>query len=305
VTARYVYCLVRVDTDTDADADTDTAGAGGGGSAPGRTEATLDAVGLDDVPTRLIRAEGGVGAVVHDCESLYDTDDEAQLRLWLLAHQRVVDAATATFGTPLPVRFDTVIQGDDGAVRTWLADVADEARPALDRLAGAREYRVTAHWTPDGDGDGDADAPPSQDDSGPDAGGFEARARQRDDRLAELAAVRVAADTGRAFLVSKQYDRRLRELERERLAELAADLREHVTPVAREVRDADAEAGGADLAAADGDDEGELIARLTVLADEADEDELGARLDEFVEANDVTVRFTGPWAPYSFAPELS
>lgn len=298
MTARYVYCLVRVDADAD----------GAGESGTGRTDATLDAAGLDDAPTRLIRAEGGVGAVVHDCASLYDTDDEAQLRLWLLAHQRVVDAATATFGTPLPVRFDTVIQGDDEAVRTWLADVADEARPALDRLAGTREYRVTAHWTPDGGGEGngagDGDSPTSQDgDDG--LGAFEARARQRDDRLAELAAEREAADTGRAFLVSKQYDRRLRELERERLSELAADLREHVAPATREVRDADAEAGGADLAAADGDDAGELIARLTVLADEADEDELGARLDEFVEANDVTVRFTGPWAPYSFAPELS
>jgi hypothetical protein len=263
--ARYVYCLV------------DPAGNDGGDADPDRLAGTT---GLDDAPVRLVGGgddAAGVGAVVHDCESVYDTDDEARLRRWLLAHQRVVDAATEAFGAPLPVRFDTVIDGDDDAVVGWLASVADAVREGLASVAGCREYRVCVHWTADADD-------------------FEARARESDARLADLADERDAASEGRGFLVGKQYDARLRELRRARIGELDDAAREAVAGVARSV-----DAGDPDELDAD---DGVPVASLSVLAPVDDEERLGDRLDDYVDAHPVTVRFTGPWAPYSFAPEV-
>jgi hypothetical protein len=300
VTARYVYCLVDPTgndpgTGTGAETGTGTAASPGDDAGP----PTLETTGLEGAPVRVVTADAAdadgadstadadeadstadrpIAAVVHDCESLYDTDDEAELRRWLLAHQRVVDEATDAFGTPLPVRFDTVIEGGDDALADWLASVGDAVRGGLADLAGCREYRTFVHWTG--------------------ADEFEARVRERDDRLAELAAEREAASPGRGFLVGKQYDARLRELRRERVEELATALREAVAPVARAVEETDAGTlDGADV-------EGEPVARLAVLAAAADEARLGNRLDDYVADRPVTVRFTGPWAPYSFAPDL-
>jgi hypothetical protein len=296
--ARYLYCVVDAsgnDPDSGAAAD----------------PAAFTAEGLDDAPVRVLRAgdasgdgESALAAVVHDCDGLYDTDDETTLRRWLLAHQRVVDAAMASFGAPLPVRFDTVLEGGDDTVRGWLDAVGETARAGLGRVAGCREYRTIVQWTVDTET-------------------FEADARARDDRLAELASEREAASEGRGFLLQKQYDARLRECRRERVADLSAALREAVDPVARAVESTDggstsasgataagsSENGGGTVSGAaegdgDGDDGGIEVARLSILAPLADEDRLGERLDAYVADRPVAVQFTGPWAPYSFVPEL-
>lgn len=267
--ARYLYCLI--DT-TAADPD----------------EETLDAAGVDDERVRTVTVDG-VGAVVHDCDGLYDSDDPATVQTWLLDHQRVVDAATEAFGTPLPVRFDTVIEGDDDDVRAWLADELDRVRPALRELRGHREYRVEARW-----------------DSDP----FEQRVRATDDRLAEIERERDDAGAGEGFLRETQYETRLRELRSERRVALAAALRETVAPHAVELteRDPDRHAAvAADAADADErpDPERVRVVTLAALVERDDETALGRALDDYVDANDgVEVRFTGPWAPYTFAPEL-
>jgi hypothetical protein len=258
---RYLYCLVAADDD-----------------------AVLDVEGIEGAEPRVV-GTGGVAAVVHDRADPYDSDDPARVQRWLLAHQRVVDAATETFGTPLPLRFDTLLTGDDATVRAWLADHSDHVGAELDRLAGHREYRVHVHW--------DTDA-------------FETEVRETDDRLRELLAKRDAADPGEGFLVEKQADERLRELRRARRGELLDRLVELVGPVAVE-SELDDDPGSQFEADAGGDADGPPgahVATLSVLAAQADEGRLGDRLDEFVADPALSVRFTGPWPPYSFAPAL-
>jgi hypothetical protein len=279
--ARYLYCLVDA-TAGDPDA--------------------FDAAGIDDRPVRVLPVEG-VGAVVHDCDGLYDSDDPLQVREWLLAHQSVVDAATEAFATPLPVRFDTVFEGGDAGVREWVRGVAGEVTETLDRFAGRREYRIGVRWHADG---------------------FAERMAERDDRLAEIAAERDAADGGGAFLREKQYHKRLDELRRQRYETLQADLLDRVEDVVETWTEQEG-GGAADALADDGSDAGdgaddgrstaddadgagtddtESVTRIAVLAEQAAEERLGQRLDEYVDAHDVEVRFTGPWPPYTFAPEL-
>jgi hypothetical protein len=250
---RYLYCLVDPEGD----------------------EQLFEARGVADEPARLERV-GGVGVVVHDCERAYDTGDPDQLREWLLAHQRVVDAAAEAFGTPLPVRFDTIIRGGDEGLAGWLADHTDRVREELDRLAGRREYRVEALWDPEA---------------------FEARMREEDDRLREIEAKRQDAEEGTGFLLGKQVEDRLRELKRDRRAALYERLVAAVDGVceAREERDP----------AGDDDGDRESVGAMAVLCPLDREDELGEALDDYVADRPVEVRFTGPWPPYTFTPELS
>lgn len=259
-THRYLYALV--------DADREDA-------------ASFSASGIEDRPVRVLDIDG-IGAVVQNCEGLYDTEDSTQLRSWLLVHQRVIDDATEAFGTPLPLRFDTVFEGGDEAVRTWVQQRTEDIAAELARFQGHREYHVGVSWDPDP---------------------FEERVRETDDRLQEISINRDDGEGGTAFLREKQYDQRLAELRDQHRAQLEADLRDQIEPVAIETA-RQASASGPD---SQDNDAGNLeqVCTIAVMAATDEETNLGDRLDDYVEAYDVEIRFTGPWPPYSFAPEFT
>lgn len=231
--------------------------------------------GIDGEPVSLV-ASDGVGAVVQPCGDAYDSDDLAAVREWLLTHQEVVDAAGEAFGTPLPFRFDTILKGDDDRVREWLADQRETLADYLDDFADHWEYRVSVTWD-------------------------EERIREEiasgDEELADLRERIEDADEGTAFLLEKQYDQRLGERREARRRSLDERLRERLGPLVREFDDGEDEGGLL------GDDSDSVV-DVAFLAHEDDERAVGEALDEIAADPGVEVRFTGPWPPYSFAPEL-
>jgi hypothetical protein len=249
---RYCYCLVDAPESADGH--------------------SLEEDGVGGARPYLV-VEDGVGLVVHGPATPYEADDTDRVRRWLLAHQAVVDEATDAFGTPLPFRFDVVLDGDDGVVREWLRDRAGEVRSTLAEFEGRREYRTQLLW------DLDEDA-------------LEEQLRERDEDLRAMAPDG-DAESGRSFLAGKRYENHLREARRERRSELVADLRAAVEPVAHAVTEQDRQPALADE---------EPLVRLAALVDEDEEGRLGERLDEVAANPEVAVRFTGPWPPYSFAP---
>lgn len=239
----------------------------------------FEARGLEGRAVRVLTVEG-IGAVVHDCAGLYDSEDPLTVREWLLAHQRVTDAATEAFGAPLPVRFDTVLQGGDETVREWVRSRIATVRECLDRVRGCREYHVGVRWNDEG---------------------FEAEVRESDDRLAELADSGESAGEGTAFLREKQYEQRLAELRRARHERLETALFEAIGPAVEAVAGQESPNDGPLTP----DDVPEEVVTVAVRAETAREDDLGDRLDGYVDEFDVEVRFTGPWPPYSFVPDLT
>lgn len=256
---RYLYCVVETTTsDTEA----------------------LPTAGIDGNSVYLIEADG-IGAVVHDCEAVYDADDLEQVKQWVITHQQVVDAASDVFGTPLPMRFDTVLEGGDESVEHWLSDHREVIRDELHSFTGTWEYRITLMWDP---------SP------------FETRITEQDNRLQELQQRQQQAGAGKRFLLEKQYDKRLQELKQDQRADLAERLTETITPVVNDLAEQESRhalSGDTHASAAQ-----EQILRVAVLADEDAETTLGERLDTVVERDGVAVRFTGPWPPYTFAPDI-
>lgn len=222
----------------------------------------------------------GVGAIVQPVDSVYDSDDVTQVRSWLLDHQQVVDDAGQRFGTPLPFRFDTILKGDDAAVQGWLADHHDELMDALEWLAGRWEYRIRLEW----DEASIADA-----------------VLEADDDLRELAERAESADEGTGFLLEKQYRQQLSErLEGERTAieeQLYDELERHAVEIGR--------AGGASVLDEDEEEGGmETVADLSLLAEADREEAIGEVLERYAAEDAYEVSYTGPWPPYSFAPEI-
>ena len=255
---RYLYCLVDATT---AESD------------------TMSTRGVGDNSVYFIESET-VGAVVHDCETIYDSENPDQVKQWVLKHQHVVDAAGDIFGTPLPMRFNTILEGGDTSVIQWFHRNHDRIREGLSSLAGTWEYRIRLIWEPSM---------------------FEDQVTDEDDRLQELQQRKQQAGAGKAFLLEKQYDKRLRELKQQRRTELTETLSETVRPVVNKLIEQEPHSP---LAENTSSTEGEQVARLAVLADETDETVLGDQLDELVEQDGVRIRFSGPWPPYTFAPDI-
>ncbi len=264
---RYLYCLVYI-LSPDEDAD-------GEGDSDWSTE------GIEDEPVSVISA-GAVGAVVHACDSLYDTDDPRTIQQWLLSHQGVVDEAGEAFATPIPFQFDTILTGGDEAVREWLRSESDRLEPELSALAGHWEYRVEVTHHEDA----------------------RSAIADNDEELSTLRERIDDAASGTAYLLEQQYDKeitkRLRQHRQQQARSVADRIAPHVSALEslgkRRSTGVDIDTGR--------DDETEPIARFAVLATDAGAEALGEELDEIAAEPGVEVRFTGPWPPYTFAPEI-
>ncbi|WP_253738032.1 gas vesicle protein GvpL [Halohasta salina] len=260
---RYLYCLVYLPSaDYVADPDWSTEG-------------------IADEPVSVVTA-GDVGAVVHACDSLYDTDDPQTIQQWLLSHQRVVDEASEAFGTPIPFQFDTILTGGDEALADWLETESDRLEPELSALAGHREYRVEITHHEDA----------------------RSEITAADEALSTLRQRIDDADSGTAYLLEQQYEteitKRLRQHRRQQARSIADRIAPHVAALeslgTRRSTGVDIDTGR--------EDEPEPIARLAVLATDEGADALGEELDSVAAEPGVEVRFTGPWPPYTFAPTI-
>lgn len=247
-------------------------------------DADLEQVGVDGEPVSLVTADG-IGAVVHPTNELYDSADIAEIRRWLVRHQTVVDAAADRFGTPIPFQFDTILRGDDDRVREWLRTEHGTISSALESLTDHWEYRIEV-----------VDVDPISDE----------RLIEQDDRLGKLQARIDDSEEGTAFLLEKKRDHRLEEVRVARREQIAADLEARLAELVREVHTLERSptVGLADDVTDGGADGGETYCRLTVLAHADDEGAVGSVLDQVAATDGLEVRFTGPWPPYTFAPEL-
>ncbi|QFU84020.1 gas vesicle protein GvpL [Natronorubrum aibiense] len=247
---------------------------------------SLETTGVDGEPVSVV-VEDGIGAVVHACDGIYDSADLTQVRRWLVRHQTVVDEAGEAFGTPIPFQFDTILRGDDEGVREWLREEADTLERALSGLANHWEYRVEV-----------VEIDPISD----------AELVDRDEQLQALESKIDDAGEGTAYLLEKQFDKRLTELRAGRRESMTTDLKTRLDEQAREVHTLERSptaslADDVTEAAGDGRD-GETLCRLTILAHEDDETAIGSILDDVAATDGLEIRFTGPWPPYTFAPEL-
>jgi hypothetical protein len=240
---------------------------------------SFSAEGIEDGSASLL-VRDGIGVVAQPVDSVYDSDDMSRVRSWLLAHQQVVDDAGQRFGTPLPFRFDTIIKGDDETVYEWLDERREEIADALNRLAGHWEYRIEVRW---------------------DEASIREAVLEEDEELQELATRTEEASEGTGYLLEKQYEQRLNERLQERRDAVAETLYQRVEPHAVELQRS---GGGSGVISSGTDDELDRVVQLSVLAPRENEEAIGEELESIAGRSDHEVRYTGPWPPYSYAPQI-
>ena len=240
----------------------------------------LQIEGVDDTPVHVV-TDGSVGAVVQPVDEVFDSTDETQVTKWLISHQEVIDAATDAFGTPLPFRFDTILTGDDSLVETWLSEHRDRFETALQKIEGHAEYRITVRW---------------------DAVAIEQDVTDRDADVKALDQEIGAAEAGRQYLLERQRDQTLDESIADRREALGNDICNELKPIVDDLRyewprESTFEPDRRD-------DPFEPVISISVIAPHEQEGQIGDRLGSFDRKSHLSVSFTGPWPPYSFAEDL-
>jgi hypothetical protein len=218
---------------------------------------------------------GDIRAIVHNCPAQpYQSDDPQVVESWVAAHQSVVHAAAEAFGTVLPMAFDMIVRGASAgetiaALKDWLDEKRDRFAGLLDRLAGKAEYGVQVFW---------------------DREMIAASLIQRDEKLHQMQREVLSKPKGLAYLLQQELIKIVRE-SMEKQADIFAQ--DFYARIRRCVDDVHVDK----LRKADGGKQ--MLLNLSCLMQEGRAD-LGRVLDDIQQAKGISVRFTGPWPPYSF-----
>jgi hypothetical protein len=237
-------------------------------------ELQLGNIGIEEKMVYTI-AQRDVAALVHSCPpEPYNTGDKALAEGWVLEHSYVIDQAMKKFGTVLPFSFDVIIKGNDDVIREWLDRNYERLQKELERLADRAEYSVQIFY--------DYDRYASKVLSG----------------NCDLLALKEKIDEqsrGKAYLLQRNLDLKLKDAVSSNVEKLAEQFGLEIGSIADEVK---AEERHSFVPEKYKDKK--LMATFSCLVHRDNVDVLGLALEKINCLDGLAVRFTGPWAPFSF-----
>ncbi len=108
----------------------------------GTTELSMGNIGIEKTKVYTVPCRD-IAAVVHPCRSQpYESKDPKKVIDWICRHNHVIDKATEHFGTVLPFSFDAIVKGNDDAIRNWLNKDYEKLKQELESLRDKAEYTV-------------------------------------------------------------------------------------------------------------------------------------------------------------------
>ena len=122
--------------------------------ADARETKSLGKIGIEGHKVHTIPHKD-ICAVVHSCPAQpYHSDDQEVVKAWVMTHQKVVDAACERWSTVLPLSFDTIIRGGaeksaEQNVKDWLKQEYEEFKRRIQKVRGRAEYGVQIFWEPE------------------------------------------------------------------------------------------------------------------------------------------------------------
>jgi len=238
---------------------------------------SLGNTGIEDNPVYTIPYKD-IAAVVHSCKAKpYKTEDKEKAEEWILSHNYVIDLTTKKIGTVLPFSFDTIVKGSDETVSAWLENSYLILRGELDRLKNKAEYSIAIFC---------------------DNECLKANLAGRDIELKKMKEKIDKMPKGAAYLLQRGLDLKVKDAIAQEVSRLSnvfiTDFREHVEEMKEEKN----------LHVPEKYNGKKPVVGLTCLIHEDKVEKLGEELDEINRREGFAVRFTGPWAPYSFVKRL-
>lgn len=234
----------------------------------------LGRIGIEDKEVYVINHKG-LCAVVHECMAKpYDSKDAETVKGWIRRHQEVIDLATERLGTVLPMTFDMIIKGD--ADRTprenvlgWLKKEHDNFSAKLSEFKDRQEFGIQIFWNRDL---------------------ASKKIAAENEEIITLQRALKNETKGKAYFIEQKIESLLKtELEREadgRFKTFYERIKKHTDAIkADKVKKVKGTW---------------MLANLSCLVQKSNLKKLGGELEAIREMDGISVRFTGPWPPYSF-----
>ena len=217
-----------------------------------------------------------VCAVVHTCPAEpYKSDDQEVVKAWVLTHQKVVDVAWEKWGTVLPLGFDNIITAKGGSdaeqnLKNWLKEDYENLKKKMEKVRGKAEYGVQVFW---------------------DLKLIAQNLTETNPEIKKLDEEIRSKSRGLAYMYRQKLETLLKKEMEVKADECFKDfygrIKKHVDDI-RVEKTKKAEQGL------------QMIMNLSCLVYMDKYTELGEELDEINKMEGFSVRFTGPWPPYSF-----
>ena len=261
-------------------------GSGGGSQEPrgegryiycvieGEHDDSLGNVGVDGNEVFTISG-GGFSAVVHTCPAFaYDTADQEMVESWVVSHDRVVQMASEKYGAVLPMGFDTIVMEKDGRdaarnVREWLNEDREVLKGKMDRVSGKAEYGVQIFWDPELEG---------------------TRIVRESDELLELTRKIESVSEGAAYMYRQKLEKELKDSLEKKATMHFHRFYDSIHGCVDDIRVERTKKSG----------ETPMLANFACLGTPDQARRLGEELERIESMDGFTVRYTGPWPPYSF-----
>jgi len=241
----------------------------------GNKNVSLGDIGIDNSEVCVFPYQE-ISAIVHNCEPYpYESEDTEKVKNWVITHQKVVDCAWQTFGTVLPLAFDTIVIADEGAdpkenMKKWLQKDYEKLKEKLNKVKGKAEYGVQVLWDPEV---------------------MVERIAQDTPEIKNLREELKSKPSGTAYM----YEQKLKNLLKKEMEKKADEyFKDFYARIKKEVFDI------CIGKAKKGEDNLQMLMNLSCLAVKGNVKRLGLILEEIEKEDGFVVRFTGPWPPYSF-----
>ena len=236
----------------------------------------LGPIGLDGSEVYTI-PYNSICAVVHDCRPQpYQSDDKEIVKIWVLTHQKVLDAVAEKFDAAiLPMGFDTIIRGKEEpgreqVINGWLEQNCEDLIKKMTRIKGKQEFGVQIFWDPKI---------------------VAGLITESDDEIRTLNEEMKSKPKGMAFMYKQKLERLVKQkmegMADERFKEFYARIKGRADDIVVE-KTKKPENGR------------QMLMNLSCLVEKDAVQGLGEELEGIEGMDGFFVRFTGPWPPYSF-----
>jgi len=220
--------------------------------------------------------DGKLSTVVQWCDpDDYKSENPEVVKGWVVAHQEVVDRIWKEFKNILPMHFGMIVTGESrkdviGKVVSWMDQKRDHFTDVLSNLGGRAEYGVQVFC--------------NRDDLRESVVNGDSELSKRRNELKSMS-------EGMAYLKRQGLEALVREMLAKRLDSERKLFLEKIEPVVEKVSVEKCK---------ESHDDRMMILNISCLADDIQTGKLGELLEDFEKGPGISVRFTGPWPPYSF-----
>ncbi len=213
---------------------------------------------------------------VHKClPEPYQSDDNEVVKNWLFTQQEVLDAIWERFEVVLPMGFDMIIEGRSGRssreeLKVWIDENYDDFHQKIIKLKNKREYGVQVMI---------------------DTENLSTKLLETNEELIRKKKEIDAMPQGIAYMEREQ----LKDLIKEKIEETADLYFKEFYSMVKECTE-DIVIGKTKKV----EGNKQMIMNLSCLVNKDKVVRLGEELEEMEHKDGVSVRFSGPWAPFSF-----